>query len=179
MTNIDIFLLAIAMSIDAMVVSFSQGLIFKTNKCKNSLLLAFFFGFFQFFMPILGYFLTTGVYKYLQNIDNYIVMAIFLVLGVKFIIDAFEEKKERVCCIGFSCLFMLAVATSIDAFGAGISICFAKANIWNAAILIGIITFINSQLGFWSARLFKNFPSKYLEIAGGLILIELGISQLF
>lgn len=179
MTNIDIFLLAIAMSIDAMVVSFSQGLIFKTNKCKNSLLLASFFGFFQFLMPILGYFLTTGVYKYLQNIDKYIVMTIFLVLGIKFIKDAFEEKKEKVCCIGFSCLLMFAIATSIDAFGAGISICFAKANILLASVLIGVITFINSLAGFWSAQMFKNFPSKYLEIASGLILIELAISQVW
>ena len=180
MTNIDIFLLAIAMSIDAMVVSFSQGLIFKTSKYKNSLLLGIFFGFFQFLMPILGYFLTTGVYKYLQNLDKYIVMTIFLALGIKFIKDAFAKKEEeKVCCIGISCLLMLAIATSIDAFGAGISICFAKANIWFASVLIGVITFINSLLGFWSAQMFRNFPSKYLEIASGLILIELGITQIF
>ena len=170
-----IVLLAIALSIDAMVVSFSQGLIFKEKKRRNSFLLAFFLGFFQFFMPVLGYFCALGIYKYLEFINNWIVFLIFLVLGIKFIKEAFEEKEKTVCCISISCLFTFAIATSIDAFGAGISLCFSHVNIWFPAILIGIITFVNSLFGFWSGYLFKNFPTKYLEIIGGIILIGLAI----
>ena len=175
MNAIQITLLAIALSIDAMVVSFSQGLIFKEKKRKNSLLLALFLGFFQFLMPVLGYFCALSVYKYLEFVNTWIVFAIFLVLGIKFIKEACEEKENGVCCISFGCLLMFAIATSIDAFGAGISLCFSNVDIWLPAIFIGIVTFVNSLLGFWSGYLFKNFPAKYLEIAGGLILIGLAI----
>ena len=175
MNAIQITLLAIALSIDAMVVSFSQGLIFKEKKRKNSLLLAFFLGFFQFLMPMLGYFCALSVYKYLEMVNTWIVFSIFLALGIKFIKEAFDEKENEICCISFGCLIMFAIATSIDAFGAGISLCFSNVNIWLPAIFIGLVTFLNSLLGFWSGYLFKNFPSKYLEIAGGLILIGLAI----
>ena len=173
---VQIFFLAIALSIDAMVVSFSQGLIFKTQKRKNSLILAFFLGFFQFLMPILGYFCSLSIYKYLQFINTWIVFIIFLILGIKFIKEAFaEEKEEAICCLSLGCLFAFAVATSIDAFGAGISLCFAHVKVWFPAILIGLVTFINSLLGFWFGYLFKKFPAKYLQILGGIILIGLAI----
>ncbi len=175
MTTIEIVFLALALSIDSMVVSFSQGLIFKENKLKNSLLLAFFLGFFQALMPVLGYFGAVNIYKHLEFINEWIVFAIFLVLGIKFIKEAFEEEKHQVCCISLSCLFMFAIITSIDAFGAGISLCFAQVDIWMPVLMIGIITFANSLLGFWGGCLFKKFPPKYLEISGGLILIALAI----
>ena len=177
MSLVEIVFLAIAMSIDAMLVSFSQGLIFKQAKKRIAITLAFFFGFFQFLMPIIGYFGSLSIYKYLEFINTWIVVTIFLLLGIKFIKEAFEKKEEKVCCISFSCILILAIATSIDAFGAGISLCFSKVDIWLPVILIGVITFINSLLGFWAGCLFKKFPSKYLEILGGIILIGLAFWQ--
>ena len=174
----EIIFLAIALSIDAMVVSFSQGLIFKTQKRKTSLTLAFFLGFFQFFMPLIGYFCAVGVYKYIEFAKDWIVFAIFFILGIKFIKEAFEEKEEKICCLGLTCLLGFAIATSIDALGAGISLGLAHASVWLPAVLIGIVTFINSLLGFWIGYLFKKFPSKYLEIFGGLILIVLAIAHI-
>ena len=178
MSLIEIIFLAIALSIDATVVSFSQGLIFKINKRKNSLLLAFFLGFFQALMPIIGFFTSLSVYKYLADLNKWIIFAIFIILGIKFIKEAFEENKQTVCCLSIGCLLTFAVATSIDALGAGVSLCFAQANIWICACIIGIITFINSFLGFWAGYLFKNMPAKYLEILGGLILIVLAINAI-
>ena len=176
---VQILFLALALSIDAMVVSFSQGLIFKTQKRKNSLILAFFLGFFQFLMPILGYFCSVGIYKYLEFINTWIVFGIFMILGIKFIKEAFETKEEEnICCLSFGCLLAFAVATSIDAFGAGISLCFSHVKVLYPAILIGIVTFINSLLGFWFGYLFKNFPAKYLEILGGIILICLAVKAI-
>ena len=75
-----ILFLAIALSIDAMTVSFTQGLMFKTNKRKTSFLLALFFGFFQFLMPVIGFFCSLSVYKYLEAINIWIVFAIFMFL---------------------------------------------------------------------------------------------------
>lgn len=180
MSIADIIILAIALSIDACVVSFSNGLLFTQNKRVNSLMLAFAVGFFQFLMPIIGYFLAQSVNKYIEPYDHWIVFAIFILLGIKFIKEAFvEEKNEQLkCYLCFSYILLVAIATSIDALGAGVSIAFTKTPIVFPAIIIGIVTFVNSLIGFWSGYLFKKFPTKNLEISGGVILILLAFKIL-
>lgn len=181
MNTLDILILAIALSIDACVVSFSNGLVFTQNKRINSLMLAAAVGFFQFLMPVIGFFGAQTVSKYVEPYDHWIVFGIFILLGAKFIKDAFKaEKEEKIdCYMCFKYILLVAVATSIDALGAGVSIAFTKTQIWFPAIIIGVVTFINSLLGFWSGHLFKKFPTKYLEISGGLILIALAFKILF
>lgn len=180
MSYFDIFVLAVALSIDACVVSFSNGLIFTQNKRMNSFMLALSVGFFQFLMPIIGYFTAQSVNKYVEPYDHWIVFGIFVILGAKFIKDAFKEEKEEKlhCYLCFKYIIMVSIATSIDALGAGVSIAFSGTKILFPAIVIGIITFINSLLGYWSGYLFKKFPTRNLEIAGGLILIGLAIKIL-
>lgn len=181
MSNIDILILAIALSIDACVVSFSNGLIFTHNKRINSFMLAFSVGFFQFLMPIIGYFLAQIVSKYVEPYSHWIVFGIFILLGAKLIKDAFKtEKEEKLnCYLCFSYILLISVATSIDALGAGVSLAFSGAKILFPAIIIGVVTFVNSLLGFWGGYLFKKFPTKNLEISGGLILILLAFKILF
>lgn len=181
MNIIDILILAIALSIDACVVSFSNGLIFTQNKLTNSLMLAVSVGFFQFLMPVIGFFAAQTVSKYVEPYDHWIVFGIFVLLGAKFIKDAFKtEKEEKIdCYLCFKYILLVSVATSIDALGAGVSIAFTKTNIWVPAVIIGVVTFINSLLGFWSGYLFKKFPTKNLEITGGVILILLAFKVLF
>lgn len=181
MSIIDILILAIALSMDACVVSFSNGLIFTKNKTVNSLMLAFSVGFFQFLMPIIGFLLAQSVSKYVEPYDHWIVFAIFILLGLKIIKDAYKPKEEDEinCYMCFSYIFLVSIATSIDALGAGVSIAFTGTKIFYPAVIIGIVTFINSLLGFWSGHLFKNFPTKNLEIASGIILVLLGFKILF
>ena len=181
MSIIDIIILAIALSIDASVVSFSNGLIFTQNKRINSLILAASVGFFQFLMPIIGFFTARSVSKYVDAYDHWIVFGIFVLLGAKFIKDAFAKKEDGKidCYLCFKYILLVSVATSIDALGAGVSIAFTKTQIWIPAIIIGIITFINSLLGFWGGHLFKKFPTKNLEISAGIILILLAFKILF
>lgn len=181
MSTLDIIILAIALSIDACVVSFSNGLIFTQNKKINSVMLASSVGLFQFLMPVAGFFLAQTVSKYVEPYDHWVVFGIFVVLGAKFIKDAFKEEKEEKlkCYLCFNYIFLVSIATSIDALGAGVSIAFTKTNIWIPAIVIGIITFINSLIGFWSGYLFKKFPTRNLEISGGIILILLAFKILF
>lgn len=180
MSYFDILILAIALSIDACVVSFSNGLIFTQNKRLNSFMLATSVGFFQFLMPIIGYFTAQSVNKYVEPYDHWIVFGIFVILGAKFIKDAFKEEKEEElhCYLCFKYIIMVSIATSIDALGAGVSIAFSGTKILFPAIVIGIVTFINSLLGYWSGYLFKKFPTRNLEISGGLILIGLGLKIL-
>jgi len=181
MSIFDILILAIALSIDACVVSFSNGLVFTRNKRVNSFMLAFSVGFFQFLMPIIGFFMAQSVSKYVEAYDHWLVFGIFILLGVKFIKDAFDEKEEEKirCYLCFSYILIVSIATSIDALGAGVSIAFTGTKILFPAVVIGIVTFINSLLGFWSGHLFKKFPTRNLEISGGVILILLAFKILF
>lgn len=181
MSTLDIIFLAIALSIDACVVSFSNGLIFTQNKRLNSFILAFAVGFFQFLMPVVGYFLAQSVQKFIEPYAPWIVFGIFVFLGSKFIKDAFttEKKDEINCYFCFSYILLVAVATSIDALGAGVSLAFSGIKILTPAIIIGFVTFINSLIGFWSGYLFKKFPTRNLEISGGVILILLAFKTIF
>lgn len=181
MTLVEIILLAVALSIDASVVSFTQGLCFSENKRRNSLLLAFLVGLFQGLMPVIGWFLASSIYKYIEAYDHWVAFGIFAFLGITFIKDALtkddEEECQR-CCISWQCLLLIALATSIDALAAGATLYFVGVDILWPAIIIAVITFINSLIGFWSGYVMKKFPAKYLEVAAGLILIGLGLKVL-
>lgn len=180
MSPIDVLILAIVLSIDACVVSFSNGLVFSRNKRINSFILAFSVGLFQFMMPVIGFFFAKSVNKYVEPYDHWLVFAIFVLIGVKFIKDAFKKEKEDKidCYLCFRYILLVSIATSIDALGAGVSIAFMKTDIWIPAIVIGVVTFINSLIGFWGGYIFKNFPTRNLEISGGLILIALAFKIL-
>lgn len=175
MSYFAIFLLAIALSIDACIVSFSYGLTFTHNRFKNAMSLALCTGLFQGIMPVIGYYLTGIVKTYIEPYAPLIVFLIFTYLGIKIIKEAFEQEKKKQLCIGLKCLLLVGVATSIDAFSAGISLSLFGNHILKPAILIAFITFMNSALGFWLGGKFKNIPTKGLEIFAGIILISLGI----
>lgn len=178
MSLIDIILLAIALGIDCLIVSFSQGLVFTCNRTKNSIRLALSMGLFQGFMPLIGYVGTDSLYKLIVPYSKWIVFGIFFILGAKFIFEAFQPKKEEIQCIGFKCLVSLGIATSIDALVSGATLKLTHTNLIPAMALIGIVSFIMSLVGFWTGNYIKNIPSKYLEIIGGLILIGLAIKSL-
>ena len=100
-------------------------------------------------------------------------------LGIRFIRESFQKEKEKMLCIGLACLFLIGVATSIDAFSAGISLALYGNKILKPSLLIALVTFINSSLGFWLGCKLKNLPSKALEISAGVVLMLLGIKALF
>ena len=141
MSLIDLFILAIALGMDCLVVSFSQGLIFKSNKRRNSFFLACTMGFFQGFMPCVSYFATDFVDNYIQPYSDIIVFLIFLFLGARFIAGAFFHKDEEKCCINLKCLIGMGIATSIDALAIGVTFAFLRTNITFAVTSIGLITF--------------------------------------
>jgi len=178
MNTFEVIMLAMALGIDCIVVSFAQGVIYKDNRIRNSLLLALTMGLFQGIMPCIGYFGATPIYDYVEPYSHLIVFTIFMLLGIKFILDAFGKKKVKLCSISLSCLISMGVATSIDALVAGASIKFSQAEILFPAVLIGIVSFIMSFIGFWAGNTYIKLPSKFLEIFGGLILIFLGIQAL-
>lgn len=174
-----LILLAIALSIDACVVSFVHGLVLEQNKIRDSLLLACFTGGFQALMPLIGYFISQPLFKYVEPASKWIVFAIFMYLGIKIIQEAFEDDKEIPTCLSLNCLIMVAIATSIDALAAGISLSLTSTNIYKAIVLIGLTTFIFSICGYFCGCYLKKFSTKYMEIFAGLILIFLSVKSLF
>lgn len=164
-----------ALGIDCLVVSFSQGLVFTSQRVKNSLKLAVVMGLFQGIMPCIGYIGADVVKQYVAPFSQWLVFGIFLILGLKFIFEAFQAKEEKICCISFKCLMSMGFATSIDALVAGAGLNFTNTPLVIAAVIIGVLSFILSLSGFWFGNFFKRFPSKYLEIAGGIILLSIAI----
>ena len=176
MTLIEILILSVAMAIDALIVSFSYGLIMDSKRLFNSLLLATSFGFFQFLMPILGWGLSTVVYDFLFMYSKFVVFIVFMMLGIKFLKDSFEkEEQAKISCLSIVCIVGLSFATSIDALAAGVSIKFKDMGILFPAVLIGIVTFLLSFFGFWSTKIFKKLPKKMVGCFGAFLLIYLAI----
>ncbi len=179
MSIYEIIILAIALSLDALIVSFSYGLIVNKKRIKNALVLASAFGLFQFLMPVLGWNFTGFIYSYLEKYSRWVVFFIFLVLGIKFLQEALsKEDKQSVSCVTFICTLTLAVATSIDAFGAGVSIRLLNEQIIAPSLIIGTITFVLSFSGFFVACALSKIPHKYVEICGALLLFYLAIKSL-
>lgn len=175
----ELLILSLALALDAMLVSFSYGLVISSHRMKNSLIMAFFFGFFQFIMPFFSWLITGYVYNYLKTYSKIIVFLIFLMLGVKFIKDAFERNAENKSdCISLWCVFILAVATSIDAFGVGISLRLLEVNIINTCIIIGVITFLLSFSGFHLGAKCICFSKRYALLTGGMLLLYLAFKAL-
>lgn len=178
MNLIDIILLGVALGIDCLVVSFSQGLIFTNNRVQNSLSLAVVMGLFQGFMPVIGYVGTNGLYKILLPYSKWVVFGIFFILGLKFLLEIFSTQKEYIKCLDLKCLIGFGVATSIDALVSGANIKLTHTNLILSCLVIGMISFFMSIVGFYSGSKLKTIPSKYLEFLGGVILILLGIKAL-
>lgn len=176
MTEFEIIVLSVALALDAMLVSFSYGLIINQRRVYNSLILSSAFGFFQFLMPVFGFFLTGFFLSKIELFSKWIVFSIFVFLGLRFLIEAFSKKEEnKIQCIGFLCILGLAIATSIDALGAGVSLKLTGTDLSFACVQIGVITFMLSFIGFWITKLFEKMPSKPIEILGAFLLIYLAI----
>jgi putative Mn2+ efflux pump MntP len=179
MSILECFILAFALALDALLVSFSYGLVLKDKKVFYSMLLAVFFGFFQFLMPVLGWKLTSYIYTYLEIYAKWIVFAVFLGLGLKFLQETRnEEKSSKVEYISLFCVLTLAIATSIDAFGAGVSIRFLNTGILKPSLIIGLTTFALSLGGFWTANFCQKLKSKIIEYVGAFLLIYLAIKAI-
>lgn len=129
-------------------------------------------------MPTISYYLTGFVKSFVEPYAGLIVFLIFTYLGVKIILEAFDKEREQQLCIDFKCLILVGIATSIDAFSAGITLSLFGNHILKPALLITFVTFANSILGFGLGGKLKHLPTKGLEVFAGLLLIALGVKAL-
>jgi len=179
---LEALLLAVGLSMDAFAVSVCKGLSMKRADLKSSAVCGIWFGGFQALMPALGYFLGMLFASYIEAFDHWIAFGLLALIGGNMLKEAFE--KECDCCntsadLSFKTMFIMAVATSIDALAVGISLAMAgNVNIWIAVLLIGVITFIMSAAGVKIGNIFGSRFEKKAQAAGGFILILLGLKIL-
>ncbi len=180
MTLVEVIFLSIALGMDCLIVSFSQGLLVKFKRKKVSNILALIMGLFQGGMPIISYLLTGIVYDYVAPFAKTLVFGIFMFLGGKFIIEALKTEKESAQThLGYKMFLLLGLATSIDALGAGISLKLTHTSLLLSCGIIALGSYLMSLGGFWGGCCLKKTNTKYLEIAAGIILVLLAIKALY
>lgn len=176
----ELIIIAIGVSMDAFAVSISKGLSVRKLRPSYMLSAAAWFGGFQALMPLIGYFVGISFADLVSDVDHWIAFVLLGIIGGKMIKEACEKHDE---CesdpdFSFKTMFMLAVATSIDALAVGVSFAFLKVDIWMSIMVIGLMTGAFSALGIQLGHLFGcRFKSK-AELAGGIILVGIGIKIL-
>ena len=180
----ELLLLAVGVSMDAFAVSICKGLAMKKATLKEELTCGIWFGGFQALMPTIGFFLGTLFADAIKAVDHWVAFVLLGIIGINMLKDAFE-KEECCCCdeknadMSVKTMFIMAVATSIDALAVGISLAMAgNVNILLAALFIGICTCGFSAMGVKIGNVFGSKFEKKAQLAGGLILILLGLKIL-
>ena len=168
--------LAIAVSMDAFAVAICKGLALQQIKTKHYLLVGLWFGSFQALMPIIGYFLGSQFMDKISSFDHWVAAGLLAMIGINMIREALSKKEENINgSLDIKTMFVLAVATSIDALAVGISMSVMELNIWISVICIGVTTFLFSASGLKIGSMFGTRHKSKAELAGGIILILLGI----
>ncbi|MCL2050777.1 MAG: manganese efflux pump MntP family protein [Lachnospiraceae bacterium] len=179
MNFIELFILAVGLSMDAFAVSICLGLGMGKTTLKKALIIGLYFGGFQALMPLIGYLLASIFADNIISYGAFIAFGLLLFLGSRMIIGSFKkESKPSKIALSPKEMLPLAIATSIDALAVGVSFAFLRVSIIPAVSLIGMTTLSFSLLGLKIGTAFgAKFKAK-AEFAGGVILILIGIKIL-
>ncbi|MDO4183166.1 MAG: manganese efflux pump MntP family protein [Coriobacteriia bacterium] len=180
MSFLDLLLIAVGLSMDAFAVSICKGLGMRKVNYRHALIIALFFGGFQALMPAIGWALGSQFAGFVTSFAHWIAFALLAVIGGKMLWDAFHEEGEDVQTavdpkLDFRELLMLAIATSIDALAVGVSFAFMQVELVPSITTIGITTFVISLGGVVIGNKFGERYQKSATIAGGIILVLIGI----
>lgn len=175
---LELFMIAVGLSMDAFAVSICKGLSLKEMSWKNGATAGLYFGGFQAFMPFIGYLLGWRFKNMITQVDHWIAFVLLTFIGVSMIKESREQVKEMNNAFDFKTMLPLAVATSIDALAVGISFAFLNVSIMPAITLIGITTFVFSFVGIKIGNIFGEKYKSHAELAGGSILILMGLKIL-
>lgn len=176
---IELFLIAVGLSMDAFAVSVCKGLAMPKCTFKKAAIVGLWFGGFQALMPAIGYVLGAQFQEAIASIDHWIAFVLLALIGENMIHEALDNDEEEAdASLNVKTMFLLAVATSIDALAIGITFAFLKVNIIPAVCFIGIVTFIISFAGVKIGNVFGARYKNKAEIVGGIILILLGLKIL-
>lgn len=180
---IELFLIGVGLSMDAFAVSVCKGLGMKRVNYRHALVIALFFGGFQGLMPVIGWALGSQFARFVTPVDHWIAFGLLALIGGKMLWDAFhnqDEDAQTLDCerLDLKELFMLAIATSIDALAVGITFAFLEVSIVFAAVVIALVTFVLSWVGVAVGNRFGVRYQKPSTIVGGVVLILIGLKTL-
>jgi manganese efflux pump family protein len=179
MDVLTIVLIAVGLAMDALAVSIAKGIAIEHKRRKSGLILALSFGGFQMLMPTIGYFAGFSFKEVIMGIDHWIAFSLLTFIGSKMIYDSTkkeDDKKDN--SLKLHSVVTLSVATSIDALMVGLSFAFLQTSVLEPILVIGIVTFSLSLIGFFfGCGLGRVFGNK-IKIVGGLILIAIGLQIL-
>ena len=180
---VELLLLAVGLSMDAFAVSICKGLCMKKADLRAQAICGAWFGGFQALMPLIGFFLGTLFAEAIQSFDHWVAFLLLAFIGVNMLKEAFGKKEDgcdaNEADLSVKTMFVMAVATSIDALAVGISLAMAgDVNIVLAVLLIGVITFVLSGVGVKGGNVFGSRYEKKAQFCGGAILILLGLKIL-
>ena len=178
---IEILLISVSVAMDAFAVSIGKGLTVTRVRPVDVIKTALWFGGFQALFPLLGFFAANTFSKYVTAVDHWIIFALLAFIGGNMIREAFGEEEENsreTAQFDWRHMLPLAVACSIDAFAVGVSFAFMQVNIWFAVIVIGVVTGAFSAAGLYIGRVFGARWQKPAQIAGGAVLVLIGLKVL-
>ncbi len=179
-----LFLMGVGLAMDAFAVSICKGLSMRKVNRKQALVIGLFFGGFQALMPLIGWALGIQFEEYIANIDHWIAFVLLALIGGKMIKEALEAGDEDIEIeqmdppLKIREMFLLAIATSIDALAVGVTFAFLNYPIVEAITIIGVTTFVISIIGVYVGNFFGNRYKKKAELAGGIILVLIGLKIL-
>jgi putative Mn2+ efflux pump MntP len=173
---------ALALAMDAFAVSIGLSVFPGGLKRSQGLRLAFFFGLFQFLMPLIGWWTGQGVLHYIQDVDHWVAFGLLFFVGGKMVVDSFRSRSSakkvlNVPTSGFT-MILLSIATSIDAFAVGLSFAAIQQKILYPSIIIGAVAFVTTFVGTKIGPVIGKIAGKRAELLGGLVLIFFGIKIL-
>jgi putative Mn2+ efflux pump MntP len=184
MSILELFLIGVGLSMDAFAVAICQGLSMPRLNLRHGAVIALFFGGFQALMPFAGWLLGSQFAGYIQNVDHWVAFLLLVLIGGNMVREALAPGEEEEAAwdedrgLDYKQLFLLAVATSIDALAVGVTFAFLEVSILPAITLIGCTTFVISLAGVVVGNFFGARYKKRAEITGGVILILLGVKIL-
>ena len=179
MSVIEIALLGVSLAMDAFAVSITTGITLKDLRWKHALKVGLFFGGFQFLMPLIGYLAGSTFVRYIESVDHWIAFGLLAIIGGNMIRESLSKEEECPdASLSVKAMLPMAIATSIDALAVGVSFAFLSVNIGAAVSFIGVITFVLSMVGVKAGSLFGAKYKSKAELAGGVILILMGLKIL-
>lgn len=182
MSLAELILISVGLAMDAFSVSVCKGLSMKKLDLKGGVITALFFGAFQGVMPVIGYFLGSRFANVISSFSHWVSFGLLAIIGGKMIWEALhdddDDEGDREYRLDLKELTLLAVATSIDALAVGIVFAAEKTDLFFSVTMIGVITFALSLLGVFIGHRFGSKYEKKAEIAGGIILILIGLKLL-
>lgn len=175
MSLLELFIIAVGLSMDAFAVAVCKGLSLRQLHIKHALLVGLYFGVFQGGMPLLGYLLGSQFQQHITRFDHWIAFILLGIIGFNMIKDALSHEEDS-CddSLSVKSMTVLAIATSIDALAVGVTFAFLQVQIIPAVSFIGIVTFILSAIGVKIGNIFGSKYKSKAELFGGIILILMG-----